>query len=159
MYITGNTDGLPRSLDIVLGCDECLVHVGSSENEVGHESMEFWGETKTYWRTWICSQTLAHITVFSFLRKQRHLICNLDYFLFPSIAATNDEKEIRIYVYDSKHDILLESREMNLFIEILGTKSQPLSYEAILAVWLVVNYRLLCNGPQSLLQVPKASFM
>lgn len=77
----------------------------------------------------------------------------------PSIAATNDKKEIRIYVCDSKHDILLESREMNLFIEILGTKSQPLSYEAILAVWLVVNYRLLCNGPQSLLQVPKASFM
>lgn len=41
MFITGNTDGLPRSLDIVLGCDECLVHVGSSENEFGHESMEF----------------------------------------------------------------------------------------------------------------------
>lgn len=28
-----------------------------------------------------CSQTLAHITVFLFLQKQRHLTCNLDYFL------------------------------------------------------------------------------
>lgn len=41
MYITGNPDGLPRSLDIALGCDECFVHVGSSENAVRHESMEF----------------------------------------------------------------------------------------------------------------------
>lgn len=77
----------------------------------------------------------------------------------PSIAATNDKKEIRIYVCDSKHDILLESRGMNLFIEILETKSQPLSYEAIFAVWLVVNYKFLCCGPHGLLlQVSKAMF-
>lgn len=44
------------------------------------------------------------------------------FFLF-SIVVINDKKEIRIYVCDSKYDILLESREMNLFIEILGIKS------------------------------------
>lgn len=30
------------------------------------------------------------------------------------------KKEINIYFYDSKYDILFENREMNLFIEILG---------------------------------------
>lgn len=54
---------------------------------------------------------------------------------------------------------MLESTGKNLCIEILGTKSQPHSYEAILAVWLVVNYKFVCCGPhESLLQVPKARF-
>lgn len=92
-----------------------------------------------------------------FLQKQRHLTCKFDYFLVPSIAAT--KLEIKSYFYDSEHDILLESRGMNLFIEILETKSQPLSYEAIFAVWLVVNYKFLCCGPHGLLlQVSKAMF-
>lgn len=108
------------------------------------------GETETWWRTWIYSQMLA-------LQKQRHLTCNLDHFLVPSIAPT--KKEIKIYFYDSKRDILLESRWKNLCIEILGIKRQPHSYKAILAVWLVVNYKFLCYGPhESLLQVPKARF-
>lgn len=76
------------------------------------------------------NQTLAQIIVFSFLQKQTHPL--LDHFLVLCIAATI--KEIEIYFYDSKYDILLDSRGMNVFIDILGTKSQPLNYEATLAV-------------------------
>lgn len=81
-----------------------------------------------------------------------HVILTIS--LFPATKL-----EIKSQFYDSKHDILLESRGMNLFIEILETKSQPLSYEAIFAVWLVVNYKFLCCGPHGLLlQVSKAMF-
>lgn len=126
----GNPHGWHGSLDIVLGYDECFVHVASPENEVGLESMEV--KQKHVKERGFRSQTLAQVTVFSFLHKQIHLTCNLDYFLVPSIVPT--KMDIKIYFYDSKHDILLENRGMNLFIEILGTKSQPFSYEAILAV-------------------------
>lgn len=153
MYITGNPDGLPRSLDIVLGCDECFVHVASPEKEFRHKSMEVKQKVEEHG---FRSQMLARVTVFSFLHKQRYLTCNLDHFLVPSIAAT--KMEIKIYFYDSKHDILL-GRGKNLFIEISETEIQPPNYKAILAMWLVVNYKFLCSGPpELLLKVPKARF-
>lgn len=96
------------------------------------------------------SQTLAQVTVFPFLQKQRHLTCNLDYSLVPSIAAT--KMEIKIYFYDSKHD-----NGENLLIEISETEVQLLNY--ILAMKLAVNYKFLCSGPhENLLKVPKARF-
>lgn len=106
------------------------------------------------------SQTLAQVTVFSqyslFLQKQRHLTCNLDYFLVPSIAAT--KMEIKIYLYDSKHDTLM-GRGKNLLNEISETEVQLLNYKAILDMWLVVNYKFLCSGQhQKLLIVSKARF-
>lgn len=80
----------------------------------------------------------------------------LDYSLVHSIAAT--KMEIKIYVYDSKHDALL-GRGKNLLIEISETEVQLLNYKAILAMWLVVNYKFLCSGPhEKLLKVPKARF-
>lgn len=115
--------------------------------EVKQKHVEDWG---------FRSQTLARVTVFPFLQKQRHLTCNLDYSLVPSIAAT--KMEIKIYFYDSKHDTLL-GRGKNLLIEISETEVQLLNYKAILAMWLVVNYKFLCSGPhEKLLKVPKARF-
>lgn len=82
MFITGNPDSWPQSLDIVLGCDECFVHVASPENEVEHE----YTEVKQKHVEWgFHSQTLAQVTLFSFLQKQRHLACNFDYFLTISL--------------------------------------------------------------------------
>lgn len=52
--------------------------------------------------------------------------------------------EIKIYFYDSKHDIFM-SRGKNLFIEISETEIQPPNYKAILAMWLVVNYKFLAH--------------
>lgn len=46
-----------------------------------------------------------------------------------------------------------------MFIEISETEIQPPNYKAILAMWLVVNYKFMCSGPpELLLKVPKARF-
>lgn len=87
MYITGNPDCWYGSPDIVLGCDECFIHVTSPLNEVEHESVEVKQKHVEDWG--FRSQTLAQVTVFPFL--QRHLTCNLDYSLVTSIAATKME--------------------------------------------------------------------
>ncbi|XP_062576069.1 uncharacterized protein LOC134237946 [Saccostrea cucullata] len=151
----GNPDCWHGSLNILLGSMESFVHVAPVEEEIGpggrtsievkHKSVEERG---------FRSQTLAQAIVFSFLQKQRHP--NLDNFLIPCMAATRNE--LKIYFYDCKHDILLESRSINLLVEIPGSRCQ-VNYEAVLAAWLVLNYKFLCSGPpESLLEAPKANF-
>lgn len=75
-------------------------------------------------------------------------------FLIPYILASN--KEIQFFFYDAKNDILLQSRDFKFFI--MG-KGKLLSYQAIIASWLVLNYKFLCSGPtQNILKSPKADF-
>ncbi|XP_061185337.1 uncharacterized protein LOC133193418 [Saccostrea echinata] len=151
----GNPDCWHGSLDILLGSMESFVHVAPPEEEIspgGRASIEV--KPKSVEERGFRSQTLAQIIVFSFLQKQRHPY--LDNFLIPCMAATR--KEIKIYFYDSKHDILLESRGIKLLVEIPGSRCQ-VNYEAILAAWLVLNYKYLCSGPhESLFEAPKANF-
>jgi hypothetical protein len=156
----GNPDCWHGPLDILLGDIESFIHIASQEEELtphGRASVEVQSEVelKNVEDVGFRSEALAQVIVFSFLQKSRNP--NLENFLIPCLAAT--KKELKIYFYDCKHDILLESRGMNLFIEIRGSRSQPLNFEAIIAAWLVLNYKFLCSGPhESLLQAPKANF-
>lgn len=110
-----------------------------------------WNETETCW-----SQTLAHAGHCVFIPTQRHLTCNLDDFCVPSIATT--KKEIMFIFTTANMISCWKVEEWTCSLKFWEQKP-TLNYDAILAVWLVVSYRLLCNGPQSLLQVSKASFM
>jgi hypothetical protein len=134
---------------------ESFVHVVTEEelSHGGRQSTEL--EGKCVEELEFRSQTLAQSIVFSFLQKKMHP--HLENFLIPCLAASR--KEIKIYFYDSKHDILLESRGIPLLVNIPGLKCKPLNFEAILAAWMVLNYKFLCSGPhESLLQAPKANF-
>lgn len=93
------------------------------ENEVEYEFMEVKQKYVEEYR--FRSQIFVYIIVFLqyllFLQKQRYFICKFDYFFVFSIVVI--KLEIKSYFYDSEYDILLESRGMNLFIEILEIKS------------------------------------
>ncbi|XP_048744818.2 uncharacterized protein LOC125657928 isoform X2 [Ostrea edulis] len=152
----GNRDCWHGSLDILLGSTESFIHVASVEEELSPgEIAPFEVKLKNVEERRFRSQTLAQVIAFSFLQKASHP--SLENFLIPCMAAT--KKELKIYFYDCKYDILLESRGIPLLVEIPGSNSQPLNFEAIIAAWLVLNYKYLCSGPfDSLLKAPKANF-
>lgn len=99
---------------------------------------------------------LLHRSLCFLFNKNRDILTWI-IFLFP---VQQQVKRKSIFFYDSKHDILLESRGMNkvLFIDIPGQKSRPLDYEAT-CISAVVNYTFLCSDPhESFLQVPRVMF-
>ncbi|XP_053397887.1 uncharacterized protein LOC128556502 [Mercenaria mercenaria] len=96
---------------------------------------------------------LAQTITFSFLQQQRHPA--FKHSLIPSILASN--KSVQFFFYDSKNDILLESAEFDFFD--YDGSTHILNYQAVIATWLVVNYRYLSSGPtESILNAPKAEF-
>lgn len=137
---------LDRLLDSVLGYDEWPLQ---KIKEVGHESVEV-KRNRNMLKSDACT---GHCV---FIPTQRHLTCNLDDFCVPSIATT--KKEIMFIFTTANMISCWKVEEWTCSLKFWEQKP-TLNYDAILAVWLVVSYRLLCNGPQSLLQVPKASFM
>ncbi|XP_069106187.1 uncharacterized protein [Argopecten irradians] len=86
-------------------------------------------------------QIIAETIVFSFLQKQRH--SENDHFLFPCIGVAG--KDLVFYFYDSYHDVLLESTPIPIFVEDSSGESK-INFVAVLASWLVVNYKYLCSG-------------
>lgn len=138
---------LDRLLDSVLGYDEWPLQ---KIKEVGHESVEVKRN-----RNMLKSDACTGYCVF--IPTQRHLTCNLDDFCVPSIATT--KKEIMFIFTTANMISCWKVEEWTCSLKFWEHKKPTLNYDGILAVWLVVSYRLLCNGPQSLLQVPKASFM
>lgn len=84
----------------------------------------------------ITSQLIAQTIVFSFAQKKKHP--EYKKFLFPTVGI--NRTKVIFHFYDSEHDILLKSRVFPIF------ERKKLNYDAILAIWLVVNYKYLCSG-------------
>jgi hypothetical protein len=80
---------------------------------------------------------IAQTIVFSFLEKKEKT--TFENYLIPSIGVDNGQ--FVIFLYDSEHDILLESKVIKL-IAPSGRLFQP----ALLALWLVINYSITCSG-------------
>ncbi|XP_033750162.1 uncharacterized protein LOC117334577 [Pecten maximus] len=98
-------------------------------------------------------QIIAQNIVFSFLQKHRHP--ESDNFLIPCIGITRED--IIVYLYDSVHDVLLESS----LLPLQGMVSSPgnkLNLVAVLVSWLVVNYKYLCGGVMEEMKTTKAEF-
>jgi hypothetical protein len=85
------------------------------------------------------AQLIAEAIVFSFLQKKRHP--ERSNFLTPCIGIT--KKKMIITMYDSEHDVLLQSSDIMLMSESCKNK---FSVKAIFITWLVVNYKFLCTG-------------
>ena len=102
------------------------------------------------------SQAIAQTIVFSLLQKQRNP--SWEHFLIPSIIANN--KTLKIFFYDADNDILLESKKYDFVWEKSGNLPARIRLETIIAVWLVLNYKLLCTGPypEYVQKAPKSLF-
>lgn len=96
-------------------------------------------------------QIIAQTIVFSFLQKKRHP--NRDHFLTPCIGIGSSE--LIVMLYDSEHDVLLESSTIPLFENELSCR---FSYCAILVCWLTVNYRYFCSGLTERYKMFKSNF-
>ena len=101
--------------------------------------------------TLINPQIIAKTIVFSFLQKKRHPY--REHFLTPCIGIRSSE--LIVMLYDSEHDVLLESSTIPLFE---NEFSCEFSYCAILVCWLTVNYRYLCSGLVKEFKMFKSNF-
>ncbi|XP_060607245.1 uncharacterized protein LOC132759485 [Ruditapes philippinarum] len=91
-------------------------------------------------------EIIAETVVFAFLQKQ--INSGFDNFLIPTIGISKED--ILFYLYDPDHDILLESPPFNLFLK--GSGKPCLSYAAVLALWLTINYPYFCTGITNLMK-------
>ena len=97
------------------------------------------------------NQIMSQAIVFSFLQQKLHP--KLQVSLVPTIGIS--AKELLIYFYDCKNDILLQSIGGFNF----QTTDPVVRTHTILVMWLVVNYKYLCDGfVETLKQAPKANF-
>lgn len=98
-------------------------------------------------------QVAAETIVYSFYYKQIHPEQKNS--LIPCIGVSH--AGLIFYFYDSVHDVLLGSTHFPL------ASSSPfqLNMTAIIAVWLVLNHKYLCNGLSliDLEEVPRAHFL
>ncbi|XP_069133075.1 uncharacterized protein [Argopecten irradians] len=81
-------------------------------------------------------QMLSQAIVFSFLQKARHP--DSKHFLIPCIGMS--AKQMIVYLYDSKYDVLLQSRAISL------TDGNEVNYTGLIVLWLVLNYQNLGSG-------------
>ncbi|XP_053386737.1 uncharacterized protein LOC123538584 [Mercenaria mercenaria] len=87
------------------------------------------------------AQTIAQSVVFSYFIKKVHP--NLRNFLIPTITITKDE--VLFTFYDPVEDMLIQSESMNLF-DAASDMPEQLRIDTVVAVWLVLNYRLFGSG-------------
>ena len=97
------------------------------------------------------AQLVAETIVFSFLQKKRHP--ERSNFLTPCIGIA--KSCLVILLYDSEHDVLLES---SLIPFMSATCSNKFSVDAILVTWLALNYKYLCTGLTEEMLPCKANF-
>lgn len=147
----GNKNVWHGSLDILLESSDIGIHLTpKDETSLGGRSSVEVKYSKLGSMT-VRDQVLAQAITFSFMQQQRHPA--MKHFLIPSILASN--KAVQFFFYDSKNDILLESREF----EYLVGDPLVLNYQTVIAAWLVLNYKHLCSGPTKyILEGPKADF-
>ncbi|XP_045191567.2 uncharacterized protein LOC128545868 [Mercenaria mercenaria] len=137
------------NVDIILESCDIGVHCTPVEERSPGAEVKFCDMNSFMVRDQILAQTIT----FSFLQQQRHPA--MKHFLIPSILASC--KGVQFFFYDSRNDILLESRPFEFFYP--DSEEKLLNYQAVIAIWLVLNYKYLCSGPtKSILDAPKANF-
>ncbi|XP_060565769.1 uncharacterized protein LOC132724833 [Ruditapes philippinarum] len=82
-------------------------------------------------------QIIAETIVFAFLQKK--INPDLKHFLIPTIGMS--KTDVLFYLYDTDHDVLLESPPFFIF-----ENNREISYVTILALWLAINYPILGTG-------------
>ena len=83
------------------------------------------------------SQAIAHTIVFSFIQRKRHP----KIFLIPNILISPNS--IRIIMYDAVNNILICSLPLSIFQSYL---SKSLEIAFIIILWMVLHYRMFCDG-------------
>lgn len=96
-------------------------------------------------------QIIAQTIVFSFLQKKKHP--ERSNFLTPCIGIGSTE--LIVMLYDSEHDVLLESSSVPLFE---NECLLEFSLQAILVCWLTVNYKYFCSGLPEEYKKQKSNF-
>lgn len=135
------------SLDVVFGNPSLFVTVMEEDGDTSPGGRV---ESLTFDTSRTKSQLLAKAIVFSFIQKKRHP--EFDHFLIPCIGITRHQ--IIFIFYDSSNDLLLEGPRHDLVLV-----DGSVNYEAVIAVWLVMNYKFYCSGPtSSMLNAPKSNF-
>lgn len=139
------------SLDIIIHSDVAVGALdeqpNTSETPGGKSPVEVKVKATRLKNTQIIAQTI----VFSFLQKKRHP--DREHFITPCIGI--GRSELIVMLYDSEHDVLLESSTIPLFE---NEFSCEFSYCAILVSWLTVNYQYFCSGLVEKYKMYKSNF-
>ena len=121
------------NVDMFMGSHpEVLVHVSGDPSDDDAEESSFEEDTLINNIPQIISETI----VFAFLKKKENP--SFENYLIPTVGIS--KSDILIYMYDPEYDILLESAPLSIF------ESTKLNYPSVLALWLVLNYKMFCTG-------------
>ncbi|XP_053398675.1 uncharacterized protein LOC128556873 [Mercenaria mercenaria] len=119
-------------LDLILG-SEVPVKAAEDDDEVVCEGNKSSSEFPAKLRDQLIAQTI----VFSFLQKKEK--STYENYLIPSIGIA--KKHVVLFLYDSEHDILLESKLIKLW-----SPGGHIITSAVLALWLAINFSFTCSG-------------
>ncbi|XP_060596566.1 uncharacterized protein LOC132750578 [Ruditapes philippinarum] len=150
LVVEGNEKCWHGSLDILFGSINLFADVltveTSDEDTTEEVKLDIINDRESR------SRILAQLITFLFLQRKGNRD-TMTSFLVPCIAITDEE--LKVFFYDSEHDLLLENREHKLFGE-----DGEINFEAILTLWLVMNYKVTCSGvPSTLVAAPKSNFI
>lgn len=143
--VTGNAEVWHGNVDIIINDDLAVEPLEETPSEQSPLEVKLEASLKTN------PQIAAQTIVFSFLQKKRHP--EREHFLTPCIGVRRSE--LFIMLYDSEHDVLLESSTVPLFE---NEFSCEFSFRAILICWLTVNYRFFCSGLNEKFKMLKSNF-
>lgn len=118
-------------LDLIFGSEVPITVAEDEDEEICEVKLS--NEFPAKYRDQLIAQTI----MFSFLEKKEKTA--YENYLIPSIGVAKDQ--FVIFLYDSEHDILLESKVIKLW-----TPAGRLFQSALLALWLGINYSLTCSG-------------
>lgn len=143
--VSGNAEVWHGNVDIIINDDLAVEPLEEAPSEQSPLEVKLEASLKTN------PQIAAQTIVLSFLQKKRHP--ERDHFLTPCIGVGSSE--LFIMLYDSEHDVLLESSTVPLFE---NEFSCEFSFCAILVCWLTVNYRFFCSGLNEKFKMLKSNF-
>lgn len=101
------------------------------------------------------SMIISETIVFSFLQhklnRERMHSC-----LVPGIGLSDmSNGKVKCFFYDSEEDVLLETAEMDLKIDLTVPK---ISQTAVVLLWLTINYQIFCSGISDKMKKYNAQF-
>lgn len=136
-FLAGNLKVWHGSVDVIIKNDLVIENLEKEQDSPGGKSpVEVKLISDNLSRN---PQLVAETIVFSFLQKKTHP--ELPNFLIPCVGFKRSA--MLLMLYDSEHDVFLESSLIPLFS---STCKNMFSVEAVLVTWLAVNYRFLCTG-------------
>lgn len=139
MIKTGCTSVWHGNVDIILGSEIPVTAVDDDDDEVLCEGNKSSFEIKpsAEFPAKHRDQLIAQSIVFSLLQKKERP--NYEHFLIPSIGIA--KSHIVLFLYDSEHDILLESNVIKLW-----TPGGHIITSSVIALWLGINFGFTCTG-------------